>query len=155
MYIALTSIVMLILVGFMTVLFQGRERSRTVTDLDSNAQTIMQEIIQTARNAEVINSPSAGVTASTLSLSVLDGTLDPAVYELSSGNLTVNEGASGPLNLNSETVTVSALSFQNLSRPGTRGIVRIVFTLTYANPSNEPVYNFSRTYYGSAALKTF
>jgi type II secretory pathway pseudopilin PulG len=153
LYLALTSIVMLILVGFMTVLYQSGERARTVTELDSVAQTMMQEIIQTVRNAEGINAPAAGMSASTLNLNVFTASLDPTVYSLSGSNLTVTEGAGGAVNLNSESVVVNSVSFQNLSRPGTSGIVRIVLTLTFFNPDNQPVYDFTRTYYGSAALK--
>lgn len=50
-------------------------------------------------------------------------------------------------------VTVSNLTFSNLSRPGTPGTVRIQFTLTHINPEGRQEYNFSKTFYDTATLR--
>lgn len=50
-------------------------------------------------------------------------------------------------------VTVSNLTFTNLTRAGTPGNVRIQFTLTHINPSGRNEYDFSKTFYGSASLR--
>jgi len=50
-------------------------------------------------------------------------------------------------------VTVSGLTFQNLSRSATPGTVRIQFTLTHVNPAGRNEYSFAKTFIGSATLR--
>ena len=50
-------------------------------------------------------------------------------------------------------VTASNLSFQNLSRTGTPGTIRIQFTLSHINPSGRNEYDFNKTFYGTASLR--
>ena len=61
--------------------------------------------------------------------------------------------SSGLTVLTNNRVTVSNLSFQNLSRPGTPGIVSVQFTVNSINPENRQEFNFSKTFYGSMSIR--
>jgi type II secretory pathway pseudopilin PulG len=153
LYIALTSIVLTTMLSFVSLIFTARERQQTVVELDAEGESIMQEIIQTARNAKTINAPLAGNTAITMSLGVVLPAKDPTVYTISGNNITVSEAGGAAVVLNSTRVIASALSFKNLTAAGTKGSVRVQFTLTYTNPDNLPNYSYNRTFYGTATLR--
>ncbi len=154
LYIALTSIVLTTMLGFISLIFTAREREQTVVELDAEGESIMQEIVQTARNSQAINAPAIGVTAGTLNLDTISGTIDPTIYALTGTNITASQGGGAAVSLNSGRVVASGLSFRNVSAAGTKGSVKIQFTLTYYNPDNVPNYNYNRTFYGSATLRS-
>ncbi|MFQ5492588.1 MAG: type II secretion system protein J [Candidatus Dojkabacteria bacterium] len=153
LYVGLVSMLLVVVAGFLTSVLQSRERSETVSEVDSQGVKVMQDIIQTVRNAQAINSPTQGNSAATLSLDVVDGGADPTVYDLSGGALTITEGGGAVVDLTSGRVTASGLVFENLTRPGTDGIVRIEFTLTHVNPEGRFEYDYAQIFYGSANLK--
>ena len=113
----------------------------------------MHVITQTARNAETITSPAQGASAALLTLDVVTVANDPTVFDLSGGAMRITEGVGSAVALTNSRVTASTLNFQNLSRTGTPGTVRITFTLTHVNPSSRQEYNYARTFYGSASLR--
>ncbi|HSW98306.1 MAG TPA: prepilin-type N-terminal cleavage/methylation domain-containing protein [Candidatus Saccharimonadales bacterium] len=64
----------------------------------------------------------------------------------------IKEGAGAAVALSSNDLQVSGLSFQNLTRTGTSGMVRVSFTLTRLNPSNRNEYDYQKTFVSSAEV---
>lgn len=152
LYISLISIVALTAMVFLSVLVNQRVRSQVILEVEEQGASAMRVITQVARNATGINSPTAGNSAASLSVSVPTAANSPTVFDLSSGVLRITEGAGAPVSLTSGKVSVSGLSFTNLSRAGTPGTVRISFTLSYnATAGNE--YNYSKTFISSFSLR--
>ena len=87
-------------------------------------------------------------TSQTLEYSLyaqIDRTAAPATLQ-------IKEGATALLALTSSKVRLSGLTFKNLSRGGTLGIVQISFTLSRVNPSNVNAYEYQKTFTTSAEL---
>jgi type II secretory pathway pseudopilin PulG len=65
----------------------------------------------------------------------------------------VTEGVGSPVALTNSKVKLSGLTFTNLSRTGTPGIVQISFTLSRFNPSSKNEYDYQKTFTGSAEVQ--
>ncbi len=139
--------------GFLSLLMQSRVKNQTVAEVEQQGIQVLQIITQTGRNAETINSPPVGVSDSSLSLDVVTTANDPTVFDLSSGVIRIQEGVNPAVSLTNSRITVSDLTFQNLSPTGTPGTIRIQFTLTHINPSGRNEFNYNKTFYGTATLR--
>jgi len=152
LYVSLIGVVVMAAMALLSVLQGQRVRSQVILEVESQGEAAMRTITQTVRNATGINSPGEGVSASSLSVSVPSGALSPTVFDLSSGVLRITEGAGSAVSLTNSRVTVSSLTFDNLSRSGTPGTVRISFVLSYnATVGNE--YSYSKTFISSATIR--
>lgn len=153
LYISVASVMMLSLIFFVSILLQSRIKNQVIADIEQQGVRIVQLMGQSIRNAQGINSPTAGNSANSLSIDVVNAVTDPTLFERSGNIIQTKEGAANAIDLTSSKIIASGLSFQNLSKPGTQGIIRFQFTLTHMNPENKNEYNFSKTFYGSASLK--
>lgn len=153
LYVAATSIMLLAISIFISILLQSRVKNQTIAEVEQQGLRVMQLITQTGRNAEAITSPAIGASASSLTLDVIPAASDPTIFDLVSGIIRIKEGAGSAIALTNTRVTASALTFQNLSRASTPGTVRIQFTLTHSNPEGRNEYAFAKTFTGSATLR--
>lgn len=153
LYVTLAGIMLTATSVFLAEILESRVRNQAINEVEGTARHIIQTITQTLRNAEAVNSPSIGASSSSLSLNVLAAPNDPTIFDLSSGVLRVAEGAGAPVALNGILVTVSSLTFYNLSRSSTPGTVRAEFTLAHRNPENREEYDYSKTFYASGTLR--
>lgn len=153
LYISLLGILLGSLGAFTSVLYQSRIKNEVVAEVDGQGIAVMQRITQTIRNAEGINSPATGSSASSTSINVIDSAKDPTLFTLVSGAVTMKEGTDVALPLTSTKVTVSGLTFTNLSRSGTDGTLRVQFTINYNNTVGRQEYNYSKNFVGSATIR--
>lgn len=153
LYVAISSVMLLAISFFLQTLLESRIKNQTIAEVEQQGLQVMQIITQTTRNAEAITLPAQGASASSLTLDVITGASDPTVFDLSGGVIRIAEGAGSPVALTNSRVTVSSLSFSNLSRASTPGTVRISFTLTHVNPDGRNEYSFTKTFIGSATLR--
>ena len=153
LYVAIAAIVLGGLFSLYISIYRLRVKTQSLGEVEQQGQQIMQLIDQTVRNAQSLSTPATGTSASTLSLKIYDSGLSPTVFSLSSGAVLVQEGAKAPVALNSSRVTVSNLLFQNLTRTGTHGIVRVTFTVSFVNPGGFAENNYTKSFYDSAALR--
>lgn len=153
LYIGIVSVIVFSLSIFVTLVISVRTKNQTVLLVEQEGAAIMQNITQTIRNSSAINQPLAGATGATLSLEELNSSLNPTVFDLSNGALRIKEGTSQPIDLSSSMVTVSGLSFSNLTRTGTFGTVRVQFTISRNNPNNRNEYDYSQIFYGTASIR--
>ncbi|HEX7963502.1 MAG TPA: type II secretion system protein [Candidatus Saccharimonadales bacterium] len=66
--------------------------------------------------------------------------------------LRVKEGAGSAMPLSSTDVQVTGLSFKNLTRSGTNGLVQISFTVAHFNPNNQNEYDYRKTFTSTAEV---
>ncbi len=149
LYIGLASLVFLSISSLFSTLLQSNLKSRAISEVESNAVQIIQQITQTVRNATGINSPGTGSSAPALSVSVPTGSLSPTVFDLSAGTIRMQEGVNPISNLSSNVVTVSALSFKNLSGNS----VQFSFIISRNNPEGRAELNYTQTYNGAATIR--
>ncbi|MBN2016049.1 prepilin-type N-terminal cleavage/methylation domain-containing protein [Candidatus Dojkabacteria bacterium] len=152
LYIAIVSVVLGVISTFLITLLQARVKNQTISEVEQQGVQVMQVITQTIRNSEDINSPSAGSSAAALSLDVVEAAKDPTTFDLSNDTVRVTEGAGSAIDLTNSKVVVTDLTFENLTRSGTPGVVRVTFTITHINESGRNEFDYSKTFYGSASL---
>lgn len=153
-YIAIVGIVVGGISTFFVLLVSSRSKNQTVSEVEQQGTQVTELITQTLRNATTINLPAIGTSGSTLSIAVADLSKSPTVFDISGANIRITEGAGQPVVITNTTrLTASNLVFENLSRPGTAGVVRIHFTLTHINASNRNEFEFAQTFWGSGALR--
>lgn len=153
LYISIAFVILSTVSIFFRLSLESRVKNQTIAEVEQQGIRVMQIITQTIRNSEGINSPAQGTSGSSLSLNVAVAEDDPAIFNLSEGILQITEGASSAVNLTNSNIEVTDLSFTNLSRDNTFGIVRVEFTLDHVNTENRNEFNFTKTFYGSATLR--
>ncbi|MFC1622915.1 PilW family protein [Patescibacteria group bacterium] len=153
LYIGIAGAMMFSLVVFAMTLLQSSVKSQTINEVEQQGTQVMQLVNQTIRNAEGINSPAQGVSASSASFDVVSAGDDPTVFDLSLGVFRIAEGVGSAIDVTNSRVTVSGLSFHNLSRTDTPGVIRVQFTVTHDNPEGRNEYDYSKTFYGTASLR--
>lgn len=153
LYVSITAVLLLSVSLFLFLLLESRVKNQTIAEVEQQGLQAMQIITQTARNAEAITSPAQGASASSITLDVITASSDPTIFDLFGSALRITEGAGSAVAFTNSRITASGLTFQNLSRTGTPGTVRIQFTLTHMNPEGRNEYNFTKTFIGSATLR--
>ena len=153
LYISMYSIIMLSVMGLLFTLLEVRIKSRTEAEVDQQGVQIVHLITQAIRNSDNINSPAAGASSASLSLDMPGTSLDPTVFDLSSGVARISETGGAAVELSNSLVTVSDLTFTNLTRPQTPGNIRIEFTVTYVNNEGRYEYDYSKTFTADASLR--
>jgi type II secretory pathway pseudopilin PulG len=153
LYLAILSLVVIALSSFMFLSYTSRIKSAVIAEVEQQGSQTMNLISQTIRNSAAISQPSSGSSASSLNLTQYNGTLSPTIFSQFGSTLQITEGASSAVGITSNRVVVSNLSFQNLSRPNTPGIIQVKFTLTHVNPDNRGEYNYSKNFTATTALR--
>jgi hypothetical protein len=112
----------------------------------------MDNITQTIRNATSITTPAAAGSGASLTLVVPTGTLSPTIFSLNGTALQVKEGTGANVALTSSDVQISNLTFKNLTRSGTSGIVQVSFTVTRVNSGGRNELDYQKTFTSSAEI---
>lgn len=66
--------------------------------------------------------------------------------------LQIKEGTGTPVSLTNDKVAISNLTFKNLARSGTDGVIQVSFTISRVNTSGKNEYDYQKTFVGSAAI---
>jgi Tfp pilus assembly protein PilW len=153
LYIASLSVIILGVSVLLLELLNSKAKNQTIAKVEQQGLQTMQIITQTIRNSENINSPIPNISSASLSLQMVAAFKNPTIFDLSGSVIRITEGTGGAITLNSSGVVASSLSFQNLSKTNTSGIIRVQFTLTHLNPENKNEYDYTKTFIGSASLR--
>ena len=153
LYVSISSILLLSITTLLGVLVQSRVKNQVIGEVEQQGVQIMQTMTQTIRNATAITTPAIGASAASLSLTVPTSAKSSTVFDSASSVVRITEGAGTAVSLSNSRITASGLTFQNLSRASTPGIVRIQFVLTHVNPSGRGEYIYTKTFYGSAGIR--
>lgn len=153
LYIVIISILLGAITAFFGMSLDARVKNETINEVDQQGAFALDTISQTVRNATAITAPAVGATGSTLSVTVPTGGLSPTVFSLNSGIISMTEGANPANNLTSNLMNTSSLTFKNVSRPSTPGIVQISLTISRKNPSGRNEYDYTKTFTTSVAVR--
>jgi len=148
-YIAIFSMFVVSLASFSTTLSTTRLHTQGVLEVNEQGSQILRLITQTIRNADGVNSPSISASSATLSIETGVPATNPTTFYASGGVLYITEGSGSAVALTNNKISVSNLSFTNLSRPGTPNIVRVAFTVTNVSARDPFTANFG----GSGAIR--
>lgn len=133
---------------------QMRARINATAEVEQQGLQAMEIITQTIRNSSAISNPSTGASGASLTLSVPTVAKSPTIFSLSNGQLQIKEGTSAVTPITSNRVSVSNLTFQNLTAAGSGGLVRVTFTLGSNYQTGKMANVYSKTFVTSAALRT-
>ena len=153
LYLSILSVVVLALSSFLFLTYTSRIKGNVIAEVEQQGSQTMSLITQNIRNSSGITLPVAGASAASLDLTEYIGAVSPTIFNQSGNKIQITEGAGGAVDLTSNRVIVSGLSLQNLSRPGTPGVIRIQFTLTHINPANRGEYIYSKTFTSTASRR--
>ena len=153
LYVSIVSIMLLVMSAFLFLILQSRTKYQTISEVDQEGIQVVQIITQTIRNSKKINVPAVGASGATLSVDMLDAGKTPTVFNSAGTNMQIKEGTGVITPLTASKITVSGLSFSNVSMVNTPGVVKFQFTLTYVNLSGRNEYDYSKTFYGTASLR--
>lgn len=134
-------------------LLAARVKNQTTSEVEQQGLQIMQSITQVLRNATSINSPATSTSAAALSINTVLPGNNPTMFGVASGVLGIQEGIGATTTLSNNKVFVSGLTFTNMSRVGTPGIVRVQFTVSAINNTGRSEYSYTANFVTSAALR--
>lgn len=137
----------------MMELLDTKEKSKTVLEVEQQGVAAMALMTKTIQEADGIYSPPRGNSSGTLSLDVLDGMKDPTMFDSADGVLRLREASGAYIPLTSSQVQVTSLQFTNVSQLNTPGAIRVEFTLSRVNVSGKNEYDYTKTFYTTAALQ--
>lgn len=132
---------------------EARVKNQSIAEVNQQGAMAMETITSAIRNASSITAPTAGNSGSSLTLVVYTGADSPTIYDAPSSVLRSKKGAAAAVDLTNSKVQITGLSFTNLTRAGTPGIVRVSFTISRVNPNNVNAYDYTKTFTASAALR--
>lgn len=145
------------LVGSIAVFASNMQSSRLhaqmVLEVNDQGTSIARAIIQAIRSADSINAPLSGTSASSLSLSNTNAALNPIAFTQTGEVLYIVEGAGSPVALSNNKVRVSNLTFNNLSRTATPGVVQFRFTLQNTASTTRAEEQYAVDFYGTASIR--
>lgn len=92
LYISIVGTLLTAVSMFFATTADARIKNQSIIEVDQQGALVMDHILQTIRNADAINTPTTGTTASSLSLAVPTAALSPTIFDLSSStNLGYNQ----------------------------------------------------------------
>ncbi|MEI7890841.1 MAG: type II secretion system protein [bacterium] len=153
LYVAIMGIFVAAMVSFVMTNKKVSKRNEVVSEVEFNAQSIVEIISQATRNAKSINTPTLQSSAQQLSLVTDVASENPTIISLSAGKITIKRGNGVAVALNTDKIVISNLIFNNFGNVGTLGSINFQFDAKYLNPSNAQELNFSKTFFGTASIR--
>lgn len=153
LYIAVIGTLLVSVSLFFGLVADDRVKGQSIVEVNQQGTAAMEYITQTIRNATSISSPVSAASSASLTLVVPTGSLSPTVFDMTGTSLEVKEGTNAAVVLTSNEVQTSGLTFTNLSRSGTFGLVQVSFTLARTNVGGRPEYSYQKTFTTSVALR--
>ena len=117
LYVGLLAIIMAGLMTFLVNLVRREAKVSAMIEANQTGRFALEKINSVIRNSKDATSPTDGTSGSSLSLTMPDSNLSPTVFQVTSGVLTMKQGANAAIPLTSSGVTVSNLTFTNLVDP--------------------------------------
>lgn len=156
LYVAISSVILLGVVGFFSALLQARIKGQVIAEVDGQGMRAMQIMVRTVRNSTAIDTPPAGRTRTNTWVEVPNSSLSPTYFEQTGTALTIAEHVrSQRIPLTNSQVMVSNLAFTNETQSTGTGVLRIQFTLTYVNSTGRNEYDYSKTFTDTVTLRAY
>lgn len=156
-YVAIFATMVGAVVGLALSASAERVNSQAVSDLNYQGEAAVALITQTVRQAGQVAAPATGNTSGSLQLKMANSTVNPTTFGVlndgATNRLQISEGSPAVVNkLTNGRVTVSSLTFSNMSLTGSKGSVLIKLILKYRTNSGRREIDYSKTFYGAATI---
>lgn len=153
LYVTIVGSLLIAVSMFFATMLDARIKSQSIVEVEQQGALALDYIASTIRGADSITTPAAAGTGASLTLVVPTGALSPTIFDLSGTTLQVKEGAAAAIALTNSKVQVTNLTFKNLTRSGTPGVVQVSITLSRVNTTNRNQYDYQKTFTTTAALR--
>lgn len=156
LYIAIIATLLGAVSSFLSLSLSARVKNQSISEVNQQGTAILEQIVQAVRSADSITTPTTGTSGNTLTLAMPTAAINPTIFNISGGSpvaFQIKEGTGATIALTNNKVTVSDLTFKNLSRASTPGVVQISFTLSRVNTSNRNEYTYQQTFTTTVALR--
>ena len=142
-YMTILSGIMVVVANSFISLSKGQGQSQARSDVNSAIRFSTERLRQDIKNASSVATPISGVASSTLNITV-GGVI--IIYDTFNGQLRRKEGASSPVAVTNNSVTVDSLLFTrqenyNTTLQATTTAVQIFMTLNYNSSSTDWIYS--------------
>ncbi|MBI4087504.1 MAG: hypothetical protein HY434_01595 [Candidatus Liptonbacteria bacterium] len=114
-YIALFSVITSYVLGVFYQLLGSRNQNRDRTEVDAEANFLMQKLRWAMSGVQTVNQPATGATSTTLSVTKYNFAQNPIVFDLDSSTLRMAKGGGAAVILNNSRVGVGQLTFERLA----------------------------------------
>lgn len=149
-YLALIGTIVVAIVSFALDLLDIRTKTHTVSEVGHNAFLMQERLSEAARHAEGVNTGNStfDTDPGVLELDMIEANRDPVVFQLTQddGTLEMTEGGNASINISSDDIAVTNLTFRNLTSTEDVGIIQVEFTLTATDLNGNPLYQYEETY---------
>lgn len=155
LYIALVAIILLSLTTFMSAILATQSKTEAIFEVDQQSTLAVQRITEAIRNANSINAPAAGNSSSTLSLSSEALGENPTVFSLNSNKIYITLGLNSPVELTTDNVIITNLTFKNMTPVGTPDAqsIKFSFTASYNSTAGGSENNYTQVFHGAATVR--
>lgn len=153
LYVSIVGGILLSASTFFATVLEARVKNQSIAEVDQQGTLVMDLMTASIRNAASITTPAAGASGNSLTLAMTTGAINPTIINLSGATLQIKEGAGATVALTNSKVQVDSLTFTNLTRSGTPGVIRISLTLSRVNAGGKNEYSYQKTFVTSAALR--
>lgn len=137
LYMAIIVVMLSSLIPFALNVIEGASTSSIQQEISSNARYVSERIKYEIRNASGINS----ISTASASLSETNALLNPTVITWTYPNVTLTQGATSAVNLNSTDTIISSFAFTNNSSTDFK-TKNVSFLFTAKSASSSAIANF-------------
>lgn len=152
LYVVIVGSFLVALSYFFMTTAESRIKGESIAEVNDQGTYAMDYITQTVRNGTAITVPAAAASGASLTLTVPTSANSPTVFSVASGVLQVKKGTAAAVPLTDSNVQITSLTFKNLTRSGTGGLVQVSFTLSRINNGNRDEFNYQKTFTSSAEV---
>lgn len=152
LYVTILSAIMLATVTFFGTVTVARVKNESIAEVNDQGAQAMDLMLQTIRNASSITTPVAAGSGASLTLVVPTSSLSPTILNLNGTVLQIKRGAATAVPITSDDVQITSITFKNLTRASTPGIVQVSFVMKRTNPASRNEYDYQKTFTGSAEV---
>ncbi len=153
LYVSIASSVLLLATMTGIALMDVKMKNKAIAEVEQQGTHALFTVLSAMRNSESITFPGVGVSSTTATLNVYAVGDDPTRFDVQNQQLRMARGAGPFVPLTSSAVAVTSFRISNISRPTTAGAARVHLTLRFGHQSSKSIYNYQRTFVGSATLK--
>jgi type II secretory pathway pseudopilin PulG len=149
LYISITSIILLVIIGLLYQIIQGQIKNRTVREVEQQGTEITEIITYYIRNSTGVQEPTPGNTSDQLILNMDDPAVDPVQFSSDGQNVTIQKAGDPAIPLSNSRLTVPTFNFDNLGTTNNDSI-KINMTLEHKNPEGGQEYEYIQDFTNTA-----
>ncbi len=150
-YVAILGIIASTLVSFALTVSSLGAKNYAVSEVNANAQFIMDTITRTIREADDIIVPGQNATAGTLELD-MPATVDSTFIGSTNGVVELTVGVGTPTPISTQVVEVTNLTFTNTSRGKAAPSIRVSFDIAFRDAGSIE-FAYSKSYQTTVMLR--